>query len=382
LFVTLAAFAIGGAACAPVLKTVYTKAEIIDALEPRVEPSILDRVVIPFEIDDEIRRFAESTTEGLRSDREKANALVRAILSKTKFSIAYDSKSNKTAREVFVSGKGNCLAYTNLFVGMARHVGLKAVYVDVVTIERISKEAEVIVNNGHITGGVYYGPQLMMIDFTRTPEREYGGYKVIDDLEAIANYYNNQGFLYGYFTERRGDFDPLEEEMKMYQMALEVDPDFPRARNNLGVAHKRRGNVQAAIEEYRRAIAVDAQFAEAHSNLGSAYYSLGRIEEAVKEFEVAARTAGSNAYFYHHLGILQFQRKEYRKAIHEFRKALGHKKDLADAMFFLGECYLALNDRPEAIKHYQRTLEIDPNYLSATSKLELLLGSESKLSQR
>ena len=84
---------------------------------------------------------------------------------------------------------------------MAREVGLRAVYVDVTTIERISREAEVIVNNGHITGGFVYGPDVIVIDFTRTPEREYLGYKVIDDLEAIANFYNNQGFLYGYFTE-------------------------------------------------------------------------------------------------------------------------------------------------------------------------------------
>ena len=53
----------------------------------------------------------------------------------------------------------------------------------------------------------------VIIDFTATPEREYIGFDVIDDLEAIANFYNNQGFLYGYFTETEDvDFDPLEKE--------------------------------------------------------------------------------------------------------------------------------------------------------------------------
>ena len=119
----------------------------------------------------------------------------------TGLSISYDWLSNKTAREVFREGRGNCLAYSNLFVGMAREVGIEAVYVDVTMIERISREAEVIVNNGHITAGYKHGSEVRIVDFTRTPEREYIGYKVIDDLEAIANYYNNQGFLYGYFVE-------------------------------------------------------------------------------------------------------------------------------------------------------------------------------------
>ena len=373
---------LAAASCAPLNKQVYTKDEVLQVVGKRASPSTLDNLIVPFEIDDDIRQLALKVTDGLKGDREKTHALVAAIIGKTRLSIAYDSHSNKTAREVFHSGKGNCLAYTNLFVGMAREIGIKAVYVDVVTIEKISKEAEVIVNNGHITAGVYYGPQLVMIDFTRTPEREYGGFKVIDDLEAIANYYNNQGFLYGYFTERQESFDPLAEEMKMYQTALEVYPDFHRARNNLGVALKRRGHIEQAIEQYRRAIQVDPTFAEAHSNLGSAYYAQGRTEDALKEFEIATKNAGSNGYFFHHLGIIQYQQGQYRKAIQEFKKALSKKKDLADAMYYLGECYLALHDKVEAIRHYERTLEIDPNYLSARAKLDMLNGDTTKQSQR
>ena len=380
---TVSLLALGAlCACTPVTKLTYTPAEVYQALTPRVPAEYLKQIIIPFEIDDEIRQVALKVTDAIKSDREKTNALVGAIISKTELSIAYDAHSNKTAREVFRAGKGNCLAYTNLFVGMAREVGLKAVYIDVVTVERISREAEVIVNNGHITGGVYYGPTLMMIDFTRTPERDYGGFKVIDDLEAIANYYNNQGFLYGYFTQRQENFDPAEEEINMYKRALEVFPDFHRARNNLGVAYKRRGSVDLAIAEYKRAIQIDPKFAEAHSNLGSAYYSMGRTEEAIKEFQTAAKASGSNAYFFHHLGIIEYQQGQYRKAIQEFKKALDRKKDLADAVYYLGEAYLALNEKEEAIRHYERTLEIDPNYLSARARLDLLRPKEPLLSPK
>jgi tetratricopeptide (TPR) repeat protein len=306
-------------------------------------------------------------------------AIVRSIINRTGLSISYDWLSNKTAKEVFYEGRGNCLAYTNLYVGMAREVGLRAVYVDVTTIERISREAEVIVNNGHITGGLVYGPDVIVIDFTRTPEREYHGFTVIDDLEAIANFYNNQGFLYGYFTEIEGPdmgFDPQEKELEMYEVALEILPTFHRARNNLGVAYKRRGDIEGAIEQYKMAIDYDPGFADAHSNLGAAYYALGRTEEAIKEFRIAAKESGSNAYFYHHLGVIQFQLKQYKDAINQFRRALSREPNLADARFFMGECYLKLGDTQRAIEEYKATLEVDPNYLSARAKLDMLTGTE------
>ncbi len=362
-------------ACAPIQKKVYTPDEMTAELDQRVSPEMRDQIIVPFEIDDEIREIAHEITEYMTSDRQKVRAIVAKIISLTGLSISYDWLSNKTAREVFREGRGNCLAYTNLFVGMAREVGLRAVYVDVITVERITREAEVIVNNGHVTAGVYYGPEVVVIDFTRTPERKYLGYKVIDDLEAIANYYNNQGFLYGYFTETEGTelgFDPQEKELELYQISLEILPTFHRARNNLGVALKRRGRIDEAIEHYKMAIEVDPDFAEAHSNLGSAYYTLGRTEDAIREFRIATKSSGSNAYFHHHLGVIQYQLKQYDEAIKQFKKALSKESEIADARFYLGECYLKLGDKKKAIKEYQTTLELDPNYLSARAKLEML----------
>jgi tetratricopeptide (TPR) repeat protein len=364
-------------ACATASKKVqFTPDEVIADLATRVPDELVQKVVVPYDLNDEIRDLARKSVESLRTDSEKTRALVNAIISRTGMSISWDWLSNKTAQQVFYEGRGNCLAYTNLFVGMAREVGIDAVYVDVTTIERISKEAEVIVNNGHITAGIRNGPDLVMIDFTRTPEREYMGAKVIDDFEAIANYYNNQGFLYGYYAETAGDvgveFDPAAAELEMYRMALEVRPNFGRARNNLGVALRRRGRVDEAIEQYKLALEEDPKFAEARSNLGAAYYSVGRVDEAIQEFQLAARAGGSNAYYYHHLGVIQYQQGNYQEALDQFKKAISRDGSLADSRYYLGETYMKLGDREKAIEAYRKTLEVDPNFLSARAKLDLL----------
>jgi Flp pilus assembly protein TadD len=364
-------------ACATTTQRQFTPAQVRADLSTRVPEDVVQKIVVPYDINDEIRQLAIESVEDMRTDSDKVRAIVHAIIGRTGMSISYDWLSNKTAQQVFYEGKGNCLAYTNLFVGMAREVGIDAVYVDVKTIERVSKEAEVIVNNGHITAGVRYGPDLRMIDFTRTPEREYFGAKVIDDFEAIANYYNNQGFLYGYFAETAGDlgdnFDPEAAELEMYEMALDVYPNFHRARNNLGVALRRRGRVEEAIEQYQLAIQADPKFAEAYSNLGAAYYSQGLVDDAIEQFERAAKAGGSNAYYYHHLGVIQYQQQNYRDALKHFKKAVSRDGSLADSRYYLGETYLKLGDREKAIEAYEKTLEVDPNYLSARAKLDLLV---------
>ncbi len=368
---TLAASLAVGCASAP--KRFYTPDEMRAELEARVSTQMRDEIVIPFEIDDEIRQLARDVTRNAPSDSEKVRAIVEAITSLAGFSVSYDWLSNKTAKEVFREGKGNCLAYTNLFVGMARAVGVEAVYADVKFTERVTREAEIIVKSTHITAAVTLGSGSTLIDFTSNPERKYTAFKVIDDLEAIANFYNNQGFLYGYFTESaNAGFDPQVKEMEMYRLALEILPNFAKSRNNLGVALRRCGRMDEAIEQYRLALEQDPRYVEARSNLGTAYYSQGLTEKALAEYRLASEYAGSDGYVHQRLGVTLFRLGRYEEAIKQFRKALSKEAELADSRYYLGECYRGLGDEKKAIEAYEAALEIDPNYLAARTRLEQL----------
>ena len=144
------------AGCASFQQRTFTPEEMRAELETRVSTQMRDEIVIPFEIDDEIRQLAREVTRDASTDKEKVRAIVHAIIGLEGFSLSYDWLSNKTANEVYRQGKGNCLAYSNLFVGMAREVGLDVVYADVTSIERISMEAEIVVNSNHITAAVMW----------------------------------------------------------------------------------------------------------------------------------------------------------------------------------------------------------------------------------
>ncbi len=359
--------------CAMGPKRFFTPDEMRAELDTRVSTQMRDEIVIPFEIDDEIRQLAQDVTSDATTDKQKVRAIVHAIIGLSGFSISYDWLSNKTAREVFREGKGNCLAYSNLFVGMARSVGVDAAYADVQFVERITREAEIVVRSTHITAAVRRPAGSVIIDFTATPEREYLGFEVISDLEAIANFYNNQGFLYGYFTETEDvEFDPLEKELEMYRLALEILPTFSRARNNLGVALRRRGQVDEAIEQYKLAIEHNPKSAEAHSNLGTAYLHQDRTDDALREYRIAVKHAGRDGYVHHRLGVVYLRLGRCEEAIEQFQKAVSKEPELADAHFHMGECYRKLGNEKKATEHFEATLEIDPNYIAARTKLERL----------
>ncbi len=377
-------FAAFGTGCGVAAKRSWTPDEIRADLNHRITPEMLASVEVPFEINDEIRALAFRVTENLRGDKEKMRAIIRAIRQHTGGTISYDWLSNKTAVDVFEHGRGNCLAYTNLFVGMARAVGVEAVYVDVKTIEKVTREAEVIVNSGHITGGIKDGPDILFVDFTANPERQYAGAEIIDDFEAISNFYNNQGFLYGYFAEAladQGGFDPLAREIEMYELALSVRPNFNRARNNLGVAYKRRGRFDEAVEQYNLALALEPSFTEARANLASAFYAQGDVDSAIREFQVAARNDDGNAWVRYHLGVLRYQRREYEEAADLFKKAISRDSRLADARFFLAETMLKLGDEERAIENFERAIEIDPNYMSARARLDQIHDQRASASR-
>ena len=76
----IALITLGG--CATTQKRMYTPEEMSSVLDARVSAQTRDEIVIPFEIDDEIRQLARHVTDRATSDRESIFAwLLKAGMS-------------------------------------------------------------------------------------------------------------------------------------------------------------------------------------------------------------------------------------------------------------------------------------------------------------
>jgi tetratricopeptide (TPR) repeat protein len=81
--------------------------------------------------------------------------------------------------------------------------------------------------------------------------------------------------------------DRHDEAIALYQQALRIDPDLAIAWNGLSLAHRQKGDLEAAIEAGRRLIELEPDDALSHTNLSILYQRRGMIPEAEEEKAIA-----------------------------------------------------------------------------------------------
>jgi tetratricopeptide (TPR) repeat protein len=83
---------------------------------------------------------------------------------------------------------------------------------------------------------------------------------------------------------RAGNFQSAVQHL---QRAIQIEPKFVQAHNNLGASYLQMNEYESAVAEFRTAIDLDNKIQEAHRNLSLGLFLLRRYPEA----EVAAREA-------------------------------------------------------------------------------------------
>lgn len=82
----------------------------------------------------------------------------------------------------------------------------------------------------------------------------------------------------------------MDEAARLFERAIELDPQHYRALTNLGNVALEQGRVDDAIELYQRALKIDEEFPNAHHNLGVAYRKKGHLSKSVRSLRRAQRT--------------------------------------------------------------------------------------------
>lgn len=330
-------------------------------------------VVVPFEISEEAQERLRGALHWSRDASDRRRQILDFLIMKSGLAVQYNPRTTQTAQEVFERRTGNCLSLTSLYVGFARLAGLDAVYVHVTEIDRFSMSREshregTVIHSSHICAGVRDGMNLTLIDFAPGPTRQYHAFTVIDDVTAVAHYYNNLAYETGFFAT---DLDaPTREarELELYEMACRVKPDFFQAYNNIGALYRRRGDAGLALEYYQKAMDINPQFPEAYSNRASIFISQGKFEDAVAELLKSIRHNDDNPYIHHDLGQLYYAQGRYKDAESCFKRAVSRGED---ALFHvsLARTRLMLGRPKDALSSVRKALEINPNHREALALL-------------
>lgn len=198
----------------------------------------------------------------------------------------------------------------------------------------------------------------------------------------------------------------LDEALEHFEAALELDPKYIYALNNLAAAHAAKGEARKAREYLERALEADptnpkalagmaqlafdeGNFAEAERLAGQALvrepydvgarFVLGRIRanearfvEAIEHYRAALVLAPEDPATLINLGNAIARQGRPAEAVPYLEKAVRIDPTRATAHLNLASALLLLRDRDGALRHVREALKLDPDLAPARLMLEEL----------
>lgn len=323
-------------------------------------------VAVPFEIDDEMRRWVHQVPTGGEPE-QRLEQLLRAVLRRDGKEMTYVHGHTGSAREVWRTNQANCLSFAQLFVGLAREVGIPVYFLRVADLQSFERHGDLIVASEHITAA--YGPptRRRIVEFTSRPFGEYHQVEPISDITAMALYYSNLG------AERIRDGHFSEAEA-LLRTAVRLDPELGDGWVNLGVALLRLDRVADAESAFRRALEANPRLLPAYQNLASLLERGGRGEEARALLAVTDQRMNRNPFSYLALGDVALRGGNVAQAERFYRRALSMSSEHAEPLAALGRCAMASGRRRDAQRWLARALSADPANERALELARILFG--------
>jgi Flp pilus assembly protein TadD len=185
---------------------------------------------------------------------------------------------------------------------------------------------------------------------TARPHSEEGG-------GSRAGQHNNLGV----FLERQGD---LEGALRQYKLAQKQDPSLTVAFVNAGNVNLQLGNLAGAVFYYREALRLEPDQPRALNNLAWVYLLQGeRPEEAVDLVKRALAADPLHPYLYlDSLGWALWQAGREEESLAVLKEAVETTPEeeaalLGEAHYHLGMIYLAREEYDAAAQHFRKSLE-------------------------
>lgn len=273
------------------------------------------------------------------SREQRLQALVEMIFDRHGLDLQYDADATLTVSEIWQQRRANCLAFTLMFVALAREAGIQARVQEVgQVVSWYQDQAQGLVYSvGHVNAGVGFADRFATVDLDRNVLYDRRGPLPISQARALAHFYNNRG------AERMASGD-LTGARAFFNTALAQDAGFAATWNNLGVLENRTGNTAAARRALETALRLDGRQDAALTNASALYRRLGmnaqaqaleqRLQSVQREDPFAQYVLGAEA---ERAGQLDQAIRHYRQAVRLYHTAHQFHFGLARAYFLAGQ---------------------------------------------
>jgi len=160
-------------------------------------------------------------------------------------------------------------------------------------------------------------------------------------------------------------------EFTLWQNTCKVSPNCARAHMNLGKIYAKMGNLKEAEKEFKLGCALYPK-PNYYYTLINLLLSEKKLEEAYKFLQEIYPKALDNAELNLAMANYYYQKGNYPESLNYLKKALELEPTSPIINYNIGNIYRKLKENELARKFFQRTLQLDPNFLKNKEILEFL----------
>jgi Tfp pilus assembly protein PilF len=145
---------------------------------------------------------------------------------------------------------------------------------------------------------------------------------------------------------------------------IQTAPDSARTHRFVAQSLINSGDLQGALIQYRKALELDSRIRGVHLELAEAILRDSRsatsLDAAQNELQAALKEDPDDGNVEFWLGQLDAQRGNYQNAVRHYSRAVQLQPDYADAYLGLGVALIATNQPQKAQEHLLEAVRLDP----------------------
>jgi len=149
----------------------------------------------------------------------------------------------------------------------------------------------------------------------------------------------------------------IDHAIKHFREAVQIDPEFSAANNNLKRATTIQRNIEEEMVKIQNALTNDPENPMLHYQLGILFYNKGIVEKTIAQFKKVLSIQPSYTRVQNDLARVYADSGEYEKALGLFQKTLQQWPDNAGTYYNIACMYSRLNRLQTSIDWLNKAVE-------------------------
>jgi Tfp pilus assembly protein PilF len=188
----------------------------------------------------------------------------------------------------------------------------------------------------------------------------------LKELLEAEKYYSGNSKVHYYLGMSYHGKGMKNEAIGEFKEAISLNENYSEAHNFLGTLYSDGGLWDQAIEEFEKALSNHLYDTPSMAlyNMAWAYYSKKDYNKALAKYQEALNTDPRTmlrSQIEKNIGLIYFDQDSLLEAIRHFKKSVELDPSLFDAQLFLGQCYLKVEDNKNAKKAFQAVIKLSPD---------------------